>query len=444
MGFTVIPVVIAPGIFEWIRYQESYNKLLNKLDALSSSQSLLLAEPPWNDNRDQIFLNSATLISDPDVIFVRIINADHITVYSYGELPETINQLFHKRSISYVNDIKIETIGSIELALSDKQITSNIKQRLYERSLMLGIFLFIVLCAYFALQVTVGKALKKMLTSIKQADEEGILAPVQWTSNDEIGRVISAYNSMQARQKQDANKLLEAQAQLEQRIEERTHLLSQEISTRKKVESELRKQDQELQTFLNGVPVMLWMLGTDGKTMHYNDSWLRFTGLTQSQEDQLDWKGGDIHQDYRSQCIQTYQSCIEKKKPFSQEYLKQNSEGKYRWISETGLPRYDNNGQYLGYFGTCVDITPSKEAEQLLFEEKERAQITLTSIGEGVITTDADCNVQFLNPIAEKILGYSLQQVIGKSLPTVLNIFDEITHKPIENPSASCLKQKLT
>ena len=51
--------------------------------------------------------------------------------------------------------------------------------------------------------------------------------------------------------------------------------------------------------------------------------------------------------------------------------------------------------------------------------------------------------MQFLNPIAEKILGYSLQQVIGKSLPTVLNIFDEITHKPIENPSASCLKQKL-
>ncbi|MEL6496756.1 MAG: EAL domain-containing protein, partial [Cyanobacteria bacterium J06623_7] len=83
------------------------------------------------------------------------------------------------------------------------------------------------------------------------------------------------------------------------------------------------------------------------------------------------------------------------------------------------------------------DVTNRKEIEQnTLYAEKELAQITLQSIGDGVITTDADGRVQYLNPVAEQITGWSLSESTGKPLKEIFQLISGKTKKPIVNPIA--------
>lgn len=87
------------------------------------------------------------------------------------------------------------------------------------------------------------------------------------------------------------------------------------------------------------------------------------------------------------------------------------------------------------------DISERKQAQDSLFEEKERAQVTLRSIGEAVITTDARGIVEYLNPTAEQLTGWREPDACGQSIDIVFNIIDEGTRKPSDNLVARCLQQ---
>jgi len=86
------------------------------------------------------------------------------------------------------------------------------------------------------------------------------------------------------------------------------------------------------------------------------------------------------------------------------------------------------------------DITESKEYEHALLAEMDRAQVTLHSIGDGVITTDADGIIDYMNPIAENLTGWSTQMAIGNRLQTVFHVVNEKSLKPIANAVRQCLK----
>ncbi len=89
-------------------------------------------------------------------------------------------------------------------------------------------------------------------------------------------------------------------------------------------------------------------------------------------------------------------------------------------------------GEYLE--GTLLDITLRKEAEQKLAEQKERLDVTLRSIGDGVITTDTRGRVVLLNQVAEELTGWSQQQAVGQPLVKVFNSIDEQNRHPRADP----------
>jgi diguanylate cyclase (GGDEF)-like protein/PAS domain S-box-containing protein len=97
--------------------------------------------------------------------------------------------------------------------------------------------------------------------------------------------------------------------------------------------------------------------------------------------------------------------------------------------------------QVVAYEGTIADITERKRVEQAIFEEKERAQVTLQSIGDGVITTDRDGRIEYLNPVAEQLSGWRGAEAHGARITEVLRLRDELTHEEIENPLLRCLRE---
>jgi len=98
-------------------------------------------------------------------------------------------------------------------------------------------------------------------------------------------------------------------------------------------------------------------------------------------------------------------------------------------------------GHFTGARVIIHDITQRKQAEDALFQEKERLQITLHSIGDAVITTDVRGHVEFLNPTAEMLTSWSLDAAVGRPLEAIFHVVDEQTGKPVANPVRSCLRR---
>jgi diguanylate cyclase (GGDEF)-like protein/PAS domain S-box-containing protein len=91
----------------------------------------------------------------------------------------------------------------------------------------------------------------------------------------------------------------------------------------------------------------------------------------------------------------------------------------------------DGSGRIVGYEGTIADITERKRAEEAMFAEKDRAHVTLQSIGDAVITTDAQARIDFLNPVAERLTGWTLEEARSRPIGEVLQLIDESTRRPV-------------
>ena len=99
------------------------------------------------------------------------------------------------------------------------------------------------------------------------------------------------------------------------------------------------------------------------------------------------------------------------------------------------------HGKVVAHEGTITDITERKRAETRIFEEKERAQVTLQSIGDGVITTDADGKVDYINPVAQDLTGWDMRNSRGVAVTDIMMIVNEHTRATVENPVIRCLKE---
>ncbi|WP_438764476.1 EAL domain-containing protein [Kushneria sp. TE3] len=112
------------------------------------------------------------------------------------------------------------------------------------------------------------------------------------------------------------------------------------------------------------------------------------------------------------------------------EYRVRQKDGGYRWYQSRGkVMQFDEQGRPLQMIGTLIDIHAARQAEfereQLardLQEEKERLQVTLNSIGDGVIATDMAGSVVFMNPVAEEITGWTFEQARMCQLQEVFHL----------------------
>ncbi|OYY95245.1 MAG: hypothetical protein B7Y41_01680 [Hydrogenophilales bacterium 28-61-23] len=103
----------------------------------------------------------------------------------------------------------------------------------------------------------------------------------------------------------------------------------------------------------------------------------------------------------------------------------------------------DEVGQLGRDFNHMLDALANREAElirvkQALYEEKEMALVTLASIGDGVVTTDAEARVSFLNSVAERLTGWTQAEARGLRIEEVMRLVNEETRALAENPVERC------
>jgi diguanylate cyclase (GGDEF)-like protein/PAS domain S-box-containing protein len=108
-------------------------------------------------------------------------------------------------------------------------------------------------------------------------------------------------------------------------------------------------------------------------------------------------------------------------------------DGSSNWMRWECRPWYENDSSIGGFVLYAEIITERKLMEQALFNEKEHFKMTLLSVGDGVISADNHGVITVMNPIAERLTGWTTEEALGKPLQDVLRIIHEDTRKQNED-----------
>ena len=127
----------------------------------------------------------------------------------------------------------------------------------------------------------------------------------------------------------------------------------------------VRESEERFRLVANTAPVMIWMAGTDRLCTYVNQPWLEFTGRPLEAELGNGWVEG-VHNEDLKRCLETYSQAFDQRQSFEMEYRIRRNDGEYRWILDIGVPRFNPDGNFAGYIGSCLDITDRKLAEEAL------------------------------------------------------------------------------
>jgi diguanylate cyclase (GGDEF)-like protein/PAS domain S-box-containing protein len=186
----------------------------------------------------------------------------------------------------------------------------------------------------------------------------------------------------------------------------------------------------------------IWDYDPATRRLIFSPRWKTMLGYAQDElTDSPDWRDL-VHPDDLGRVQGEMRAYVDgRADSFESTHRMRHRAGGWRWVQSRVLALRTETGQVRRLVGVELDITERKTYEEELFREKERAQITLQSIGDGVVTTDENSVVDYLNPIAEDLTGWSLEDAQGKKVEEIFRSFHEETCEPLENPLAMAIKR---
>jgi PAS domain S-box-containing protein len=134
---------------------------------------------------------------------------------------------------------------------------------------------------------------------------------------------------------------------------------------RRLAESSLRESEERFRLMADTAPVMIWRAGPDLLCDFFNKSWLDFRGRSLREELGDGWTDG-VHPEDLDRCLSVYRTAFSRREPFRMECRLRRFDGDYHWVLDSGVPRLGTGGTFLGYIGSCFDITERRHAEEAL------------------------------------------------------------------------------
>jgi two-component system, LuxR family, sensor kinase FixL len=187
-----------------------------------------------------------------------------------------------------------------------------------------------------------------------------------------------------------------------------------DITERKKMEKELRESEERFRMMANTAPVMIWMSGPDKLCTFFNKGWLDFTGRVLERELGDGWAEG-VHREDLARCLRTYAQAFEARQEFTMEYRLRRADGEYRWVVDHGVPRFEGDGNFLGYIGTVSDITERKRAEEALEKEHAFLRQIIDIDPNFIFAKDRDGRFTLANRAVAEAYGTTVENLIGKT-----------------------------
>ena len=196
-------------------------------------------------------------------------------------------------------------------------------------------------------------------------------------------------------------------------------------------------------------PLGIFVSDAEGGCVYTNAAYQRIAGLSLEQTLGTRWSMA-IHPQDRQRVLADWRVAAQSDVPFRSEFRFQRDDGSVVWTRVNSAVLRDGLEPH-GHVQTVEDITERKStefglraAEEALFEEKERAQVTLNSIGDAVLTTDLLGNVTYMNLVAVAMTGWSREDALGRPIAEVFRIIDGTTRQTAANPARRALEEDRT
>jgi len=196
-------------------------------------------------------------------------------------------------------------------------------------------------------------------------------------------------------------------------------VISRDITEQKQAEAELQESETRFRQMADTAPTLIWMSGIDKLCNYFNQPWLSFTGRTLEQEMGNGWTEG-IHPDDFQCCLTTYTTAFDARQSFEMEYRLRRHDGEYRWILDSGVPRFTLDGEFLGFIGSCFDIHDRKQIEEMLQQREAELRLVTNAVPVLISFVDADQRYRFNNRGYEEWFGRPTLENYGKHLRDVL------------------------
>jgi PAS domain S-box-containing protein len=202
------------------------------------------------------------------------------------------------------------------------------------------------------------------------------------------------------------------------------------------VSNSLRESEQRFRRMADHAPVMIWTAGPDGGSEFVNKLWLDFTGLTLEQFRGEGWKI-IVHPDDFPRSVSSYVANVQARRPYEDETRLRRHDGEYRWILARGQPRYGDDGQFMGFVGSAIDVTDRRQQEAALRRSEARYRDVVESQASFVCRFLADASLTFVNSTYCRFLGRTRLQLLGGN-------FLELLPLPARSAASAAVSQALS
>jgi diguanylate cyclase (GGDEF)-like protein/PAS domain S-box-containing protein len=182
-----------------------------------------------------------------------------------------------------------------------------------------------------------------------------------------------------------------------------------------------------------------WNLVTGAET--WSPLMYRLYGMpAQATTAQINLSRERIHKDDRDRAARELNEAIKGLRPYASEFRVVWGDGSVHHLRATGSVTFDQDKRATRMVGANWDVTEARQMATRLANQYELLRVTLQSIGDGVITTDAQGRTVWMNPVAERLTGWTTAEATGLPLPAVFCIVHETTRQPKPNTLEACLE----
>lgn len=250
--------------------------------------------------------------------------------------------------------------------------------------------------------------------------------------------------SWEARTRQGELRSLETSISL---VRSRTHVpagfrgIVRDVTERNRTEAALRESEARYRTMTENTGQLVYDYDVASGKIHWTGAIEKVTGHGPEDFEQVSVDGWAerIHPDDRERALHHLEIAARSGGHYHHEYRFRTRSGRYAHIEDNGSFLTDADGKAYRMIGTMSDVSERRRQESALSHEKELAQVTLHAIGDGVIRTDANGRVEYLNPVAERLTGWTLHEAAGRPIGEVFRVTTEIGREPVPDPVQRCL-----